>query len=123
MTDHTILLDEHRGMASQKATILRRLRTDVEAVRAALQVRQDELERFLAGAPSTTWADAAEKARYLLSLFAETPAAQDPRRRRLIADLIADFDRLGSIPDASESDPVRTTDRSNQEEPHAGDRG
>jgi hypothetical protein len=40
--------------------------------------------------------DAAGKARYLLSIFATTPAAQDPRRQRLIADLLADFIRLSA---------------------------
>ena len=44
MTEHTIELDEHRGMAAQKATALRRLLGEVEAQRAALASRQEELE-------------------------------------------------------------------------------
>ena len=36
----------------------------------------------------------AEKARYLLSLFAVTSEAQDPRRQTLIANLLDDFERL-----------------------------
>jgi hypothetical protein len=40
MTDKAIELDEHRGMAAQKATDLRRLLADVEANEAALRLRQ-----------------------------------------------------------------------------------
>ena len=47
MTDETVDLDRHRGMAAQKATNLRRLLSDVEAQEAALRLRQDELERHL----------------------------------------------------------------------------
>jgi hypothetical protein len=46
--------------------------------------------------PATTWADAADKARYLLSLYASSPAAQDPRRQMLIARVLEDFVRLSS---------------------------
>lgn len=94
MTEKTIDLDEHRGMAAQKATELRRLLADVEANEKALRLRQTELEAHLLAAPAADWHEAAEKARYLLNLFAATPAAQDPRRQKLIAAVIADFDRL-----------------------------
>ena len=94
MTDETIKLDIHRGMAAQKATDIRRLVAEVEANERSLRQRQDELELQLVAAPALTWEDAAGKARYLLSIFATTPAAQDPRRQRLIADLLADFIRL-----------------------------
>ena len=94
MTEHTIELDEHRGMAAQKATALRRLLGEVEAQRAALASRQEELELQLFSAPAATWADAAEKVRYVLRLFAETTAGDDPRRQKLIANVLADFDRL-----------------------------
>ena len=94
MTDRTIDLDEHRGMAAQKATELRRLLVGVQADQAALKARQDALEEMLAALPAAGWPEAVEKARYLLTLFAETPAAEDPRRQRLIADVLADFERL-----------------------------
>jgi hypothetical protein len=94
MTDKTIDLDEHRGMAAQKATDLRRLLSEVEANEQALRVRQDELESHLVAAPAANWQEAAEKARYLLKLFAATLAAEDPRRQKLIAAVLADFDRL-----------------------------
>jgi hypothetical protein len=93
-TDSAIELDKHRGMAAQKATELRRLVGEVAADRAKLKARQDELEKFLVAAPAQNWSDAAEKARYLLSLFAATSEAQDPRRRTLIGNLLEDFDRL-----------------------------
>jgi hypothetical protein len=94
LTDRTIELDEHRGMAAQKATDLRRLVSEVAADRASLKARQDELEKHLVAAPAANWSEAAEKVRYLLALFAETSEAQDPRRKTLIANLLADFKRL-----------------------------
>jgi hypothetical protein len=94
MTDKTIDLDQRRGMAAQKATELRRLVADVEANEQALRFRQEELESQLLAAPAANWHEAAEKARYLLNLFAGTIGAQDPRRQKLIAAVIADFERL-----------------------------
>ena len=46
MVDHLTNLDAHRGMAAQKATDLRRLRSEVEADRAALHSRQAGARRF-----------------------------------------------------------------------------
>jgi hypothetical protein len=94
MTDRTIELDQHRGMAAQKATDLRRLLMEVEANESALRLRQDELESHLLAAPALNWSDAAEKARYLLNLFAATLGGQDPRRQKLVAAVLADFKRL-----------------------------
>jgi hypothetical protein len=94
MTDKTIELDEHRGMAAQRATELRRLLADVEENQKALRLRQDELETHLLAAPAANWREAAEKARYLLNLYGVTLAAQDPRRQKLIAAVLADFKRL-----------------------------
>lgn len=94
MTDVPVDLDQYRGMAAQKATELRRLRSEVEAQRADLAARQSELEYQMVAAPSPTWEQAAEKARYLLGLFAATPTAADPRRQQLIENVLADFDRL-----------------------------
>jgi hypothetical protein len=89
-----VLLDEHRGMASQKATEARRHRSDVEADQAALRDHQVELEKFLFGASATNWTEAAKKALYLLNLFAATAEARDPRIKRLIDDATADLYRL-----------------------------
>jgi hypothetical protein len=94
MTEKTIDLDQHRGMAAQKATQLRRLLANVEANEKALRVRQGELEAHLLAAPAANWPDAAEKARYLLKIFAASASAQDPRRQKLIAAVLRDFERL-----------------------------
>ena len=94
MTEKTVDLDKHRGMAAQKATDLRRLLADVQANAKALRLRQDELEAQLVAAPAANWPEAAEKARYLLDLFAASLAAHDPRRQKLITAVLDDFDRL-----------------------------
>jgi hypothetical protein len=94
MTDRTIDLDVHRGMAAQKATETRRLLADVEANEKSLRLRQEQLEAHLLAAPAANWHEAAEKAGYLLNLFAATLTSQDPRRQKLIAAVLADFERL-----------------------------
>ncbi len=94
MTDSTIDLDHHRGMAAQKATELRRLLAEVAANESELRLRQDELESHLIAAPAENWHEVAEKARYLLNLFAATLAVHDTRRQKLIAAVLADFERL-----------------------------
>lgn len=96
MTKQPVDLDQRRGMAAQKATELRRLLSEVEANELLLRTRQQELEDQLLAAPALTWADAADKARYLLALFASSPAAQDPRRQMLIARVLEDFVRLSA---------------------------
>ena len=96
MTDRPIQLDEHRGMAAQKATDIRRMVAEVEANETSLRARQEELEIQLLSGPATNWHDASEKARYLLKLFAATPAAEDPRRRKLIASVLDDLARLSA---------------------------
>ena len=96
--DDPVVLDERRGMAAQKATEIRRRRAEVEADQAALRQRRTELEKFLLAAPAVTWEDAAEKAQYLLTLFATTSLGQDPRRKRLIAAVLDDFRKLSTEP-------------------------
>jgi len=96
MTDRPITLDRHRGMAAQKATDIRRLMAEVAANEKSLRDRQEELEAQLVAAPAATWPEAAEKARYLLGLFASTATAQDARRKMLIAAVLEDFVRLSA---------------------------
>jgi hypothetical protein len=55
-----------------------------------------ELEAQLVAAPAVTCPEAAEKARYLLGLFASTAIAQDARRKMLIANVLEDFVRLSA---------------------------
>ena len=98
-----VVLDDHRGMASQRETDARRLRSEVEADQAALERSRAEFEKFLFAAPASDWTDAAQKALYLLRLFAATPDARDPRLGHLIENATADLNRLiGGIagPDA-----------------------
>jgi hypothetical protein len=99
-------------MAAQKATRLRRQLSMVYAADAALC--QEELDILLAAAPATGWGEAVAKARYLLILFAQTPAAEDPRWATLIADVFADFKRL-----LAESKHPR---RRKRKSPRSGDR-
>ncbi len=94
MTDRTIDLDGHRGMAAQKATVQRRMLAEVEANEEALRLQRRDLEEHLLVAPAANWHEAAAKARYLLTIFAGSPAAQDHRRQQLIAAVLADFTRL-----------------------------
>jgi hypothetical protein len=94
MTEKTIDLDQRRGMAAQKATDVRRLLAEVEANEKALRHRQEELETHLLSAPARNWGEAAEKARYLLKLFAGSLTDQDPRKQKLIAAVLDDFERL-----------------------------
>ena len=98
MTDSPVELDEHRGMAAQKETEIRRLLHEVQANQAALRARQDELESFMVAEDAMTWPEAAAKARYLIQLYAATPDAQDPRRQKLILGVLADLARLSGSP-------------------------
>jgi hypothetical protein len=98
MQHNPIVLDEHRGMAAQQATEIRRRLAEVEADQAALRSRRTELENLLLAAPASSWLDAAEKARYLIGLFAQTSIARDPRRQKLIAAVLDDFVRLSGAP-------------------------
>ena len=36
------------------------------------------------------------KARYLIGLLADTPEGRDPRRKRIIAGVLKDFERLAA---------------------------
>lgn len=101
MEDDPIALDAHRGMAAQRATEIRRRLSDVELDQATLRLRRAELEKFLLAAPAMTWHEAAEKARYLITLLAGTSVGRDPRRQKLIDAVLADFTRLsGEAPES-----------------------
>ena len=95
MTDDPVDLDEHRGMAAQIETDLRRQRLhEFQADQAALRRRQEELEKLLLAAPAETWPEASAKAQYLIQLFAGTAEAQNPRYKELIAHALDDLTRL-----------------------------
>jgi len=94
MNDAPIDLDQHRGMAAQKATDIRRVLADVEANAKVLRDRQSAVESQLLAVPATSWAEAAAKARYVLNLYAAQLAPADTHRRDLVAAVVADFARL-----------------------------
>ena len=94
MDGDPVELDDHRGMAAQKSTEIRRRSHEVEADQAALRDRQEQFERQAIAGPSTTWAEAVAKARYLIQLFAATSEARYPRRQKLISNVLDDFTRL-----------------------------
>jgi hypothetical protein len=89
-----VVLDEHRGMAAQKATDARRHQSDVETDQEVLRKNRAELEKVLFAGPAGTWPQAGEKAAYLLRLFGETAEAQDPRLKQLVEAVLEDFRRL-----------------------------
>ncbi len=92
--DPTISLDAHRGQRAQKETDRRRNRSAVRADQDALRSQQESLEKHLFAGPAATWHQAAEKAGYLLRLFAATAEARDPRYKQLIEDVLLDLKRL-----------------------------
>ena len=94
MTDKPVDLDKHRGMASQKATDIRRVLADVEANAKILRDRQGILENQLLSVQAASWPEAAAKARYVLNLYAAGLAASDTHHRDLVAAVLADFARL-----------------------------
>jgi hypothetical protein len=111
MVDRPIALDAHRGLAEQRATEIRRRLTEVAADQATLRQRRGELEKFLVAAPATNWREAAEKARYLITILAETAAGREPRRQKIIDSVLEDFRRLaeaaGEMP-VRDGAPLRT---------------
>jgi hypothetical protein len=72
-------LDKHRGMAAQKATDIRRVLAEVETNAKILRERQGDVEMQLLAVPSTSWAEAAAKARYVLNLYAADLAISSRR--------------------------------------------
>jgi hypothetical protein len=94
MSDTPVDLDKHRGMASQKATGIRRLLSEAEANAKALRDRQGELEGQLLAVRAASWPEAAAKARYVLNLYAASLAPSDTHHRDLVAAVLADFAQL-----------------------------
>ena len=95
MTDRTIDLDGHRGMVAQKATDQRRMLAEVEANELNLRLQRDELEAQLLAEPATNWPNRRESA-LSFEVVCWHASREDPRRRRLIAAVLADFERLSS---------------------------
>src|SRR6202022_2963486 len=96
VSDNPADLDKHRGMASQKATDIRRVLAEVEANAKVLRDRQGTLESQLLSAPAASWQEAAAKSRYVLNLYAAGLAPSDTHHRDLVAAVLADFARLSN---------------------------
>lgn len=95
MADSPITLDEHRGMAAQKATEWRRrLSLRVQENQASARIQQLKLDRILGAAPASTWLEAAENVRFLISLLSGNPAALDQRNQLLVTRVLEELDRL-----------------------------
>jgi hypothetical protein len=94
MSDTPVDLDKHRGMASQKATDIRRVLAEVEANAKIQRDRQGVLESQLLSTQATSWPEAAAKARYVLNLYAAGLGPTDTHHRDLVAAVLADFARL-----------------------------
>ena len=94
MTDKPIELDQRRGLSAQKATSSRRLLTQVEANERALRERRDALETHLIAAPAANWVEVAEKARYVIGLYAESLGTNDTQQHALITAVLGDLARL-----------------------------
>jgi hypothetical protein len=94
MSDTPVDLDKHRGMASQKATDIRRVLAEVEANAKIQRDRQGTLESQLLSTQAASWPEAAAKARYVLNLYAAGLAPTDTHHRDLVAAVLADFARL-----------------------------
>jgi hypothetical protein len=91
MTDIPVELDQHRGMAAQKPTDLRRALAEVENNVEELRECKSDLENRLMTVPATSWPEAAAKARYLLNLYVASLPSEDTRHRALVSALFDDF--------------------------------
>jgi hypothetical protein len=94
MTETPVDLDKHRGMASQKATDIRRVLAEVEANAKIQRDRQGVLESQLLSTQAASWPEAAAKARYVLNLYAAGLSPTDTHHRDLVAAVLEDFARL-----------------------------
>jgi hypothetical protein len=92
--DEPVNLSERRRKAAQKATDLRRRQLyGGRADPATSRSRQHQLETHLA-APAETWPEVADKARFLIQLYAGTSDAREPRHQELIEQTLDELTRL-----------------------------
>jgi hypothetical protein len=89
-----VVLDEHRGLAAQKATDEMRHSSEVEADQEALRRARAELEKVLFAGAARSWPEVADRAVYLLKHFAVTSEARDPRYQQMISGVLDDLARL-----------------------------
>ena len=94
MTETPIELDKHRGMATQKATDIRRVIAEVEVNAKLLRDKQGVVEIEILAVPAISWPEAVAKARYVLNLYSASLAPTDTHHRDLVAAVLADLTRL-----------------------------
>jgi uncharacterized protein YjbI with pentapeptide repeats len=78
-----------QGMAE-----FRRDLAEIDDEQVRLRQRRAELERIMFAAPSASWMEAVERARYLLTQLAAIADGQDPGRRQIVASVVDDLERL-----------------------------
>ena len=95
MTGDPVDLDGRRSPAGKIATEIRRHSTKKHATAEdARRKYQDDLDAQMRVGSASTWADAAEAARFLIHRYAMTPEAQDARLQTLIERSLDDLARL-----------------------------
>lgn len=94
MANDAIPLDDHRDPAELKAAQARRHQPEVAADHAAIHARQTRFDDAFLSGPAATSQEAIGRAVYLLELYAHGADARDPRRRSLIAAVLADLKRF-----------------------------
>ena len=94
MTENLIELDDHRDKVTRRTAEIRLRMQELQIDQELVQCRRENLEELLLDTPAKTWREAAMTAQYLLQLFADTPEAQNPSRKKLIEQTFDDFTRL-----------------------------
>jgi len=95
MTDCLIDLDDRRTVADRiEADLRRRAANTCPVVVTGLKRGAPDVEAQLLAEPARTWAEAMDKARFLLQRYLATPDAQDAGLQKLIRRALADLSRL-----------------------------
>ncbi len=95
MTEKPTDLDSHRNEAGQKIVNLRRAQLEKnQAVHGSQAAKPEDIEQSFLDAPARSWSDVAAKAKYLLEIFSTTPEAGQPRRKKLVAQVLNELDAL-----------------------------
>jgi hypothetical protein len=81
-------------MTAQHETELRREALEIQRDQELLRKRQAELEAMFLSSPAMTWAEAADKASYLLHRLLDLSCTQDQRLIKLVESVLADFRQL-----------------------------
>ncbi len=96
-------IDSHRDKAGQKIVNLRRAQLERnQPVHASQTVRSEDIEQSFLDTPARSWSDVAAKVKYLLEIFSATPEAAQPRRKKLVSQVLKelnDLDSQGGDPD------------------------